>query len=318
LNGERTVTAHTRISLESLAKACFSRGQAERYASHARHEVVIAVGRSTVAVRFSRFSAAQAFAARFGDMLENRPPDAIIHAVALDNEAYFWLSPDRVSRWSGNLSDELLVFFADNVAMHEYLRTSRDLGIHAAAIARGPHVYALVGQSTAGKTTTAIAAVRNGFGLYSDERCIVQNGRVVPFLRAITVREGGRTALLEENVPDCAVNTRLKELPSHGDSTIRPRRLVGERAGGPPLPLRGIFIIEGRDATPAVEVCPIYSALPVLLRSVISRDRGMERVVRLLAEVREVPIHLLRLGRPGATAALIERTLDEAFSDARR
>jgi len=301
------------VSFESLGRTSLSPSQAVAYAARAVHEVAIAVGRSTISVRFSRASAAAGFAERFGDMLGHRPPNVVVYAVALDGEAYFWVSPDRVRRWSEDSSDELLVFFADNVAMYEYLTTSMDVGIHAAVITKGPHVVALVGDSTAGKTTTALAAARIGFALYSDERCILQDGRVVPFLRAVTVREGGRSALVSAAASACALDAGLRELPERGDSSIRPRRVLGEQAGGPPRPLGAVFILEGRGTIPAINACSLYAGLPALLRSMVSRDTGMERAARALVEFRDVPLYRLRLGTPHATAYAIERMLDEAI-----
>lgn len=306
------------VSFESLEQTRVSPNQAALNATLAPHEVVIAIGRSSIAVRFSRASAANAFAERFGDVLGGQAPDTIVFAVALQGEAFFWRSPDRVWRWSEDLSDELLVFFADNVAMYEYLTTSSDVGIHAAVITKGSRVVALVGDSTAGKTTTALAAARIGFAVYSDERCILQDGRVVPFLRAITVREGGRSALVSAAASASALDAGLRELPERGDSSIRPRSILGERAGGPPRPLSAVFIIEGREATPTVNACPLYAGLPALLRSMVSRDTGIERAARALAEFRDVPLYRLRLGTPHATACAIERALDEAIPNGHR
>jgi hypothetical protein len=309
LNQKQFGQNYRSVSFESLDRTSLSPSQTLALTARAVHEVAIDVGRATISVCFSRASAAAAFAERFGDMLGNSAPSVVIYAVALDGEAYFWLSPDRVRRWSEDPSDELLVFFADNVALHEYLTTSADVGIHAAVISKGSHLVALVGESTAGKTTTALAAARIGFAVYSDERCILQDGHVVPFLRAITVREGGRSVILAAAASASALDARLRELPERGDSAIRPRSLLGERAGGPPQPLSAVFIIEGRAATPTVNPCPLYAGLPALLRSMISRERGIERAARVLAEFRDVAIYRLRLGTPHATACAIERAL---------
>ncbi len=306
------------VSFESLDQTSLSPRQTVAYTARAVHEVAIDVGRSTISVRFSRASAAAIFAERFGDMLAHCAPDVVIYAVALEGEAYFWLSPNRVRRWSEAPSDELLVFFADNVAMDEYLTTSKDVGIHAAVITKGSRLVALVGDSTAGKTTTALAAARIGFALYSDERCILQDGHVVPFLRAITVREGGRSALLSAAAPESALDASLRELSERGDNAIRPRSLLGDRAGGPPRPLSAVFILEGRSATPTVTACPLYAGLPALLRSLVSRDTGIERAARALMEFRGVPLYRLRLGTPHATACAIERVLNEALPNAHR
>jgi hypothetical protein len=306
------------VSLESLEKTRLSENTLAAYAARAVHEVRIAVGQATIAIRFARISAAGECARRFGDMLGQHTPEAVIYVVDVDGRAFFWRSPERVFCWPSEAADELLVFLADGFALREYLITSEDLGLHAAVIARGSSVVALVGTSTAGKTTTAIAAVRRGFTLYSDDRCIISDGRVVPFLRAITLREGGRAALLADAFADCTLHAPLREMPARGDVTIGARTLVGARAGGCPRPLAAAFIIEGRGATPAVEPCSLYGQLPVLMRSMICREVGLERAVRALAELRNVRFYRLRLGTPAATAHAIERTLNEAVADPKR
>ena len=140
-------------TFESLETVPLSAEDSAAYARVALHEVVIALGIATIAVRFSPASAAAAFAERFGDMLADRTGDIIVYVVALDREAYFWLSPGDARRWSEPASDELLVFFADNVAMYHHFSTSNDLGLHAAVVASASRVIALTG-------ATAKAAVR--------------------------------------------------------------------------------------------------------------------------------------------------------------
>jgi hypothetical protein len=306
------------VFYDSLESTAFAPDRAAAYASIAEHEVTIAVGSSTIAVRFSRSTAAAAFAERFGDMLGYGTPSCVAYAVSFQDEAFFWGCPDRVRRWPRAISDELAVFFADSLAMHEYFSRSPDVSLHAAVIAGDRAVAALVGHSTAGKTTTAIAAVRHGFTLYSDERCIVQDGLVVPFLRAVTVREGGRLALLDHSAPDSSIDERLRVLPSRSETAIRPSALFGTRTGGPPRPLVAVFIIAGRDDVAAVTPCSFYEALPTLLQSMASNDTGLGRVTRLAAELRNLPIFRFRLGTPNESARLIERTLNEINSRAER
>jgi len=265
------------VSFASLEPVQLAPEQAAAYAASAEHEVALAIGRATIAVRFSRASAAAAFAERFGDMLGAGTPDMVAYAVELPGESFFWVAPDRARRWPHRIDDVLLVFFADNVAMYEYFTNSADLGIHAAVLASDSLVAAIVGRSTAGKTTTAIAAARGGLTLYSDERCVIQDGLVVPFLRAIGIREGGRMALLADPLPESDVDARLRALPAEGDTVMRPRVLFGQRAGGPPRPLGALFIIEGRDATPSVEPCSLYAVFAALHESVMVRGAGLAR-----------------------------------------
>jgi len=305
------------ISFDSLGHVCLAQHQAESYAALARHEVLIAVGSATIAVRFSRKSVARVFAERFGDTPGCGKPERVVYAVVADGQAFFWRVADRARRWPEEPNDERCVFFADNFALHDYLSTSDDLGLHAAVVASDNGVAALLGRSTAGKTTTALAMVRNGLCFYSDDRCIIQAGRVVPFLRAITLRDGGRMALLAHTAPSTLYDT-LHALPAGQDNPIRPRALFGERAGGPPRPLDALFLIEGRAADAAISDCSFYGAVPAVLGSMVSRDRGIDRAARLLSEMRNIPIYRLQLGTPHATAVLVERTLDERVSGARR
>jgi uncharacterized protein with PIN domain len=80
-------------TFESLEVTPLSADDAAAYARLASDEVVLAIGTATIGVRFSRGSAAAAFAERFGDMLAHRAGDIIVYAVALEREAYFFLSP---------------------------------------------------------------------------------------------------------------------------------------------------------------------------------------------------------------------------------
>ena len=297
------------ISLESLEKSELAPNDAVTYAARAIHRVTLAIGRATIAVRFARASAAAAFAERFGDMLGCGVADATVFVVDCGPRTYFWLTLDRAYCWTAAVSDELLVFFADGFALREYLMQSADLCLHAAVIARGSRAVALVGRSTAGKTTTALAAARSGFTLFSDERCIIQDGYVVPFLRAIAIREGSRAALIADSVADCTLASRLRALPARGDVAIRPRTLLGERVGERPARLIAAFMIESRAQTPAVERCSLHNALPAILRSLICRETGLERATRALAEFGKLKLYRLQLGTPADTARAIEHSL---------
>jgi hypothetical protein len=303
-------------SFESLERTRFTPREASAHVVRATFRVAIAIGSTTVAICFSRASAAAAFAERFEDMLAARVADVTIFAVERDGEAFFWRSFDEVYRWQGPLNRELVSFFADGVALHEYLTKSSDLGLHAAVIARDSRAVALVGASTAGKTTTALAAVARGFALYSDERCIVQTGRVVPFLRALTIRTGGRAALLDGAPPANPISDALRALPPRGDHSIGARKLLGDAAGGSPVALSAVLLIEGRAARPEVGACSVHAGLPALLRSMLSRETGIERAARALREFRDVPLFRLTLGPPYATADAIEGVLHAAIGGA--
>ena len=306
------------VTFESLERTSLSKDLAATLKDSAIYSVAVAIGGATIEVRFSRASAAAKFQRRYRSSLGHRGRDCIIYAVESEGAVYYWRVRERTRSWSGTCDDDLFVFFADNVAMHEYLTASSDLGLHAAVIARDQRVIALVGESTAGKTTTAIAAARRKFQVYSDEHCIIQDTFVVPFLRAITLRAGGRAALRNEARPDCAIDRVLANLPDHGDVAIGARTLLGNSAGGPPAKLEAIFLVEGRDETPQVVRCSVYDAMPTILHSMTSCESGIARPARMLEELRNVAIFRLRLGTPGATVDAIDRTIDEYLAGVSR
>jgi hypothetical protein len=297
------------VTFDSLERTQLTNDRARAYASRAVHDVRIGVGSATISVRFSRAAAAAAFAERFADMRGTSEPAITAYAVDFSDEAFFWCSSQRVHRWPQRAGDGLLAFFADTLAMHEYLTTKDDFAFHAAVVANDAALAAIVGSSTAGKTTTAIAAARNGFAMYSDERCVVQNGLVVPFLRAVSVREGGRALLLADPRDASPIDARLREMPVEAERTIRPSRLLRERAGGPPRPLGAVFVLDGHAHTPELTACTLYDVLPALLRSAASKDKGLDRTTRLARELRNVPLFRLRLGTPDATARSLEKAL---------
>jgi hypothetical protein len=299
----------TRVRFESLLEKPLPAERADRLAAGAAHEVVFGIGARRIAVRFSRASAAARFAERFGDLLAAGPAETIVHAVEEDGSAYFWLTPDRARQWTGPLDDDLFAFFADNLALYEFFATTGAAGIHAAVIASRSHLIALAGVSTAGKTTTAIAALRYGFTLYSDERCIIDEGVVVPFLRAMTLRPGGRSALTSGGATAGAVDRALRALPAERESELRPRALAGERAGGPARPLDALFVIDGRASEPEITACSRFAVVSDLARSLSCREAGLDRMARLLREMKGVATFRLRLGTPDRTVEEIAAVL---------
>jgi hypothetical protein len=292
------------VSVGLLEAARLSAAESARLGATALHEVNFEIGLATVAVRFNRESAAGLLARRFRDVRGKGQAKVTLYAVDRGDDALLWVTPESARRWPRPVDDELLAFFADNVAISEYLGLSNDFGLHAAAISHPAGVIALAGPSGAGKTTTAIAAARAGFGFYSDEYCIMQGGLVVPFPRALTTRVGGRAALRGDGTFS-AIDARLRLLADTGDVSVCPRQLLGELTGGPPRPLSAVFVIEGRGERPSATACPMYALLPELVRSTLNGARNVDRAAGLLAALRNARGYRLRLGTPAATAALL-------------
>jgi hypothetical protein len=63
-------------------------------------------GATAIAVRFSRASAAAAFAERFADMCCERVPHTVVYAAAAAGEAFFRQDADRALRWPADADDE--------------------------------------------------------------------------------------------------------------------------------------------------------------------------------------------------------------------
>ncbi|MDQ2858129.1 MAG: hypothetical protein M3R53_05675 [Candidatus Eremiobacteraeota bacterium] len=305
------------IRFEALSRTRLAPERAAALAARAVHSIGFAVGTSTVSVNFSRAECAAAFAARYEDLASDRAPDFNAFAVEEASDAFFWAdATDRVWQWSGGtLPPDAIAFFADNAGMYEFLCRTPVLGFHAATLAGSAGALALIGATTAGKTTTAVACVRRGLRLYSDERCILEDGRTAPFLRRLTLRAGGRAALLGDPCDEpLGIDRRLREWQNAGEVPVRASALFGAAAGGPPLPLAAVFVIDGRGDRPQVVPVRASDVMPALLASMASRESGLARIARVLHELRDVATYRLRLGPPDATARAIVDAAGESLA----
>jgi uncharacterized protein YerC len=263
-----------------------------------------------VGVAFSAPAAKEAFARQFADAISTTEPQIIIFVVEVDERVYLWSDADRVYLWdAGTISPGVVAFFADAVAVREVVASTSILSVHAGVVGGKRSLAAIVGASTAGKSTTTIACVGRGLRFYSDERCIISDGLVFPFLRAVTLRPGGRRALSSTAGP-----SRLFESPKiwFGDADIvaRPRFLFDDQAGGPPRALGTAFFILGRSSVAEILPMSVRDALPLLLASMDAREEGLDRIARALREFDRVECHGLQLGTPDETAKLIADVVD--------
>ncbi len=291
-------------------------------AARAEHALSFAIGEQAVCVRFSQASSARDFRRRYADMLvAGGSTPYVAYAVESADETHFWMERDAVWCHTGSRPDDAYVgFCVDVVACNEYLRRSHDAGFHAAVVASQRAAAAILGASTAGKSTTAIACVGAGLRLYSDERCIVQAGRVVPFLRQITLRRGGRALLADD---PCACDRRMRSLlaswTAHEEVVFAPSEFAPGQVGGAPLPLACAFVLDGIGDAPRLEPAGAGDVAPAMLASMMSQESGLDRLARLLGILRGVTLYRLQLGAPGDTARVISETLlrDERRSFAR-
>ncbi len=307
------------LSFASLEQTTLSSPRSDQMAAYATEPVAFAIGSVPLEVRFSAAGSADQFVARYADLPAHRRPSSAIPGLTLfvvehDQETLFWADPKIVWRWSGGPIDPHLVgFFADAVLHHEFVRITPSVSFHAAVLALDGACAALTGVTTAGKTTTAVACTRAGLRLYSDERCILQAGLVVPFLRRLTLRAGGRAALSADEPPDSDFGALLASWEGHEEVAVRPSRLFGAGAqGGPPVPLRWLFLIDGFGDAPAVTPTTALAAASAILPTFWSGDSGLDRMALWLRELRDVAVYRLLLGRPAATASLVKEVMASA------
>lgn len=300
-------------SFEALERTTLSRDRADMLARGAPYEVRFAIGSTVLAVAFSEADAADDLRDRYRDMIvaADAPVADRSFAVAGARETSFWSDPANVWRWNGPpLAGRNVAFFADIVACNEYLRRSEHVGFHAAVVASDHAAATIVGASTAGKTTTAVACVRAGLLLYSDERCIVVHDRVVAFPRRMTLRAGGREALLRDGASGARLRGLLERWRPHDDVAFAPSEFAPGRVGGEPLPLACAFVLDGYGDRPRLERVSAAELAPALLSSMMSREEpGLARFGRLLATFRETAVFRLRLGDPAASAEAIVEAL---------
>jgi hypothetical protein len=296
----------TADSLERLDPSAFDPAAARRRTSHA---VRLDIAGTVCSLAFDERAAAERFAERYRRLLA--PParaGAARVALALrepDGTGLFWAERLGPFRWAHTALDlDTFVFLADSVAMTEYF-TSIDgiLSLHAAALGGDRGAIALIGDSTAGKTTTALACTRRGLELYSDERCILGGGLVLPFPRALNVRSGGKALLLRDPLDDAlAVYLRGRD----GDSeNVDYADLFDDWAPPPPRPLRAAFILSGHASAPALEGATAREAAEAALTWANCNARGLDRFARVYEVFAGVRCYRLTLGTPDATARLL-------------
>ena len=145
--------------------------------------------------------------------------------------------------------------------------------------------------------------------LYTDERCLIDDGFVVPFPRTVNVRAGGVAALAEDPVPPDALAAALQR---HGRRDWDDARLVDLFADWKrpkPAPLRSIFVVAGFGARAELERTTRAEVVRSAGRWAQCSDSGLERVARLVNALSAVACYRITLGRPSDTASLIAETL---------
>ena len=246
---------------------------------------------TAVDVRFNDSEAARSYRSRYRHMLSAAIPQRVAYAVvAAPRVAFFWLEGGAIYRWDqSGVTSHVLAFLADAVVGTEIFTSSEDIvALHAATVGNGVGVAALVGSSTAGKTTTAIACARRQLSLYSDEYCVVAPGGVLPFPRSLSIRCAATEVLANEPVPSSSVDTWLRTHGCCDGYDLGYDELFGSVARPKQLPLRIAFAIVGRsDKAEARRIAPRAMLEYVGPWAKLS-SQGLARLQRLLVLLQDV------------------------------
>lgn len=272
------------------------------------YRVRLAIAGRCLEVRFDRPDAAEIFRRRYRHVPAQAPPHAIAYAAAAQPDgAYFWVEGDAAFRWTRcALGATQVAFLADAVSITGFFaRYDGVLALHAAALGDSRSAVALLGASTAGKSTTALACVRRGLQLYSDEYCIVTQEGVMPFARALSLRRDGLQMLAAQSAGDSPMERWIRAHRGADRHDVGFDELFGSVCVPQPRPLRVAFAVVGTAAGARVnEIAPAQMlgyAKPWAKMSAT----GLDGVRALLALLQRVECYELHLGSPDETAWLI-------------
>ena len=253
----------------------------------------------TVEVRTSEFALKAELCKKYAAHVCYSEPDALFFAVRTA-EGYRFSGAAGSWEWrSGPLPADALAFLTDAALLSAVIRSSDLLSMHAAAIEFAGRGAAIAGASTAGKTTTLLACARAGARVYSDERALLRDGQLQPFLRRCSVRDGGRDLLLQDDAND-ALADRLRSSPD-----LDLRDCFGRGAVAAPAALDAVFVLSGCGENPAIRRIAPAQALTAVTKWFDMRGGMLERAARALEVLHGAHCYEVQLGSPAATARAI-------------
>jgi hypothetical protein len=290
---------------------------AHQLAERAVNATVIDVARRVVDVRFSDKSARDVFAGRFRDHASLRVPEFTYYVAGDRASQYFWSERSQAWRWPRRTTPEETAFLADAAVLSAIVRTDPSLvSLHASVVAHKGRIAAIAGDSSAGKTTTAIACVRRGMQFYSDERLLVREGTVFPFQRTCSLRATGRELLDRDGLYDAFTDWLHSGTFGREGQYVSIAELFGRKTIGMPGALTAIFVVSGRGERPIVRRIGHYEAMPTLVRWMDSREVSVRRLAQLVNLIVSIPCFALTLGAPRHSADAIASTIEELTCDA--
>jgi hypothetical protein len=290
-----------------------------------RRSVVIDVAGTACAVHFDSDAAAASFVLRYADlMVSGITPQR--HAFAMRDPTFgwlFWSDGSQAFRWPhGDLAAHVVAFLADAVALTAFFQQRDDgvVSLHGASVGLPGGIAAIIGDSNAGKTTTAIACARADMDLYSDERCLIDRRSLIhSFPRAINVRKAGLRLLLQDRVPGVdSIGTHLR---AHGEgdwNDVRISDLIADQSELEPRPLCAVFLLAGCAQAASLEAAPASRAVRASARWAQGAGSGLEKIARLLGIFANVPCYRIRLGTPDESARLIRSVVEKRVCELER
>lgn len=280
-------------------------------ASRAVHSCAFGTMESAVRVHFDDPESAADFGERYRDLSRAGDPAVNVYAVRDSGGTHFWTSRGESYVWDRSpLAPSSVSFLADALATRALLGSlPGTVALHAAALRWRNSAFALTGVSTAGKTTTAVACVAAGCGLYSDERCIASASGVSAYPRTLNVRAEG-LQLLVDDLPAGILRDRLAAYRGADWRNVRLRDL--DPAYGPPepAPLRALFAIAGTASAPSIAAISPAKMLRAAHLGALCGRRGVARAAALLGMLSHVNCYELVLGRPFQTAVFLTNVLE--------
>jgi hypothetical protein len=309
----KTVTAMDLVDTELSAQ------ERRALAARAAHSVVVRWFDQCIAVGFEHAGAAQIFRHRYRAFITDTEPRLRAYAVQSDDaldQPVFFCEAGPACRYPARLrGDEVIAFLADAVVQRSFFDIHDQIvSFHAAAVRIGDGAVAISAVSTGGKSTTAIACARRGMGLYTDERCVIKDGMVQAFPRAVNLRCGGLELLSSDDIPgDRGIGDRLRK--HTGDEWISASfaDVIGTDELPGPAPLDAMYFIIGRGRVARVEALARHDAIVQLLHAgLCGPPHGLDRVAAASALCRTIRAYSLVLGTPDDTALLIAATTRRA------
>lgn len=277
---------------------------------HSRTPYVVAleIAGSVLEIRSSEAELCETLARRFRDHLCATRAADVVCFVVREKDGYLFSSPGTMGwRWrQGMLPADALAFLSDAAAISAFVRSDKGIvSYHAASLESHGRAAAIAGISEAGKTTTLLACARLGLRVFSDERLLLRDGTVRPFLRTCGIREGGARRLLADDAHDA-----LAMALTSGANDLSLVETFGRDAVAEPAPLFAAFILDGHGSHAEVAPITAYEAAPALTRWADGRSGQLGLVAQTLELLAKVRCYRLTLGSPAESANRIRETLN--------